>query len=408
MATPAADRPGPPSLRAGRASAMVSTARAGELNRARVLKTLYAHGPLPRPELARLTGSTRATIGQIVQPLLDDGVLEERDPIASGARGGKPARPVWFSDDGWPVGAVLLLPDSAQAALVTAGGRIISAAAAAFDPRQGDHAHVVDHLTECLREVTSGAAAPLRGIGIAVGGMVDTQTGHVVRVGLAPGLDGLPIGPGIADRTGVPTFVDLQPRAQALGDQLFGAGRGVEDFCSVYIGEGIGAGFILDGALHRGARGAGGEVGHAVVDVRGAVCTCGLTGCWETIAATRWLRAEAAARGLAGAPHPGTAAVAALAGTDAAAADLLARYAANIAVGIANMQQTLGLRVFILHGDVVGGGEPFRAAIEAHVHERAFRHPGGPAQIVFGDTDDHATLRGAAAIVLSRSLHVAF
>ena len=56
-----------------RQSTMLSSSRAGEVNRARVLKTLYANGPLARPELARLTGSTRATIGQIVQPFLDEG-----------------------------------------------------------------------------------------------------------------------------------------------------------------------------------------------------------------------------------------------------------------------------------------------------------------------------------------------
>ena len=95
---------------------MLSSSRAGEVNRARVLKTLYANGPLARPELARLTGSTRATIGQIVQPFLDEGLLEEQAPLASGARGGKRARPVWFSSAGWPVGAVLMLPDGAQAA----------------------------------------------------------------------------------------------------------------------------------------------------------------------------------------------------------------------------------------------------------------------------------------------------
>jgi predicted NBD/HSP70 family sugar kinase len=387
---------------------MVSTSRAGELNRAQVLKTLYAHGPLPRPELARLTGSTRATIGQIVQPLLDQGVLDELEPIASGTRGGKPARPIWFSDEGWPVGAVLLLPGGAQAALVTASGRIIAAARTKLSPRLTNQDLIVDRLTQCLREVIAQASAPLRGIGIAVGGMVDTRTGDVVRVDLAPGLNGLAIGPAIAANTGVATFVDLQPRAQALGDLLFGAGRGEESFCSVYIGEGIGAGFILDGSLHRGARGAGGEVGHAVVDRRGEVCTCGLTGCWETLAATRWIRAEVARRDDLD-PKIGSAArLAALARTDAAAAAVLAEYAANIALGLANIQQSLGLGLFIVHGDLVAGGESFRKAIETQVRERAFAHPGGPPRIVFADTDDYATLRGAAAIVLSRSMQVAF
>jgi hypothetical protein len=90
VAAPLIPRPGR-TRGSARQSTMLSSSRAGEVNRARVLKTLYANGPLARPELARLTGSTRATIGQIVQPFLDEGLLEEQAPLASGARGGKRA-----------------------------------------------------------------------------------------------------------------------------------------------------------------------------------------------------------------------------------------------------------------------------------------------------------------------------
>ena len=80
----------------------------------------------------------------------------------------------------------------------------------------------------------------------------------------------------------------------------------------------------------------------------------------------------------------------------------------HLAVGIANLQQILGIGLFIVHGDPVGGGEALRSAIEQHVRGQAFAHPGGEPSIVFADIDDYATLRGAASIVLSRSLDVAF
>jgi predicted NBD/HSP70 family sugar kinase len=373
-----------------------------------VLKTLYANGPLARPELARLTGSTRATIGQIVQPFLDEGLLEEQAPLASGARGGKRARPVWFSSAGWPVGAVLMLPDGAQAAVVTAGGEVTSRAAIRVRPTRKNHDLIAGRLISLLREVTANAASPLRGIGIAVAGMVDTETGEIVRSDHAPGFNGLAVGPLIAESLGVPTFVDLQPRAQTLGDMLFGAGRGESSYCSLYVGEGIGAGFIFDGALHRGARGAGGEVGHTIIDRDGPLCECGLTGCWEALAATRWLRDEAALRGLPQPKTMGAVRLSALAPQNPAAAALLEDYAANIAVGIANLQQILGIGLFIVHGEPVGGGEALRSSIENHVRRQAFPHPGGEPRVVFADPDDYATLRGAASIVLSRSLDVAF
>src|ERR1044072_5158082 len=70
--------------------------------------------PLP----ARPRGPPAATCAQLAQPLLDEGVLEELEPLASGVQGGKPARPLWFSDDGGPVGAVVVLPQGVKAAAV--------------------------------------------------------------------------------------------------------------------------------------------------------------------------------------------------------------------------------------------------------------------------------------------------
>ncbi len=391
-----------------RRSAMVSTMLAGELNRARVLKTLYAVGPLSRSELARLTGSTRATIGQIVQPLLDQGLLVEHDPVASGAQGGKPPRPIWFSHGGWTVGAMLLLPEGAQVAIVTAGGQITASASLSFDLADQDQAAIAEKLADAIAELTSASKTPVRGIGIAVGGMVDTDTGTIVRVDLAPWQNGLAIGPLIAERTGIPAYVDLQPRAQALGDLLFGQGRSEKSFCSLYIGEGIGAGFIIDGDLYRGARGAGGEVGHAVVDIHGERCFCGLDGCWETVASLRWLREAARNRGIDDPEAATSASLSALAASDPVAATLLEDYARNISYGIANLQQTLGTGLFIVHGDPAGGDERFRKLIEDQVRQRSFSHPGGDPVVVLADTDDFATLRGAGSIVLARSLHIEF
>lgn len=391
-----------------RRSAMVSTMLAGELNRARVLKSLYAAGPLSRSELARMTGSTRATIGQIVQPLLDQGLLQEHEPTASGVHGGKPPRPVWFSDDGWTVGAMLMLPGGAQVALVTAGGQIKESTSLKFDLADQDQDTIVTKLADAMNDLIAKSKSPVRDIGIASAGMVDTKAGTVVRVDAASWQNGLAIGPLIAERTGIPAHVDLHIRAQALGDLLFGQGRNERSFCSLYVGEGIGAGFIMDGDLYRGARGAGGEVGHAVVEIGGTRCLCGLDGCWETVASLRWLRQAARERGLPDPDAVSAAALSSAAASDPVAATLLEDYARNISYGIANLQQTLGIGLFIIHGDPAGGDERFRKMIEDQTRKRSFSHPGGDPVVVLADTDDFATLRGAGSIVLARSLHIQF
>jgi predicted NBD/HSP70 family sugar kinase len=80
---------------------------------------------------------------------------------------------------------------------------------------------------------------------------------------------------------------------------------------------------------------------------------------------------------------------------------LFDRYARNVAVGIANLQQTLAPNYYILHGDVVLGGDRMMNAIAEHVRRLVPARPGGEIEIVAGDAGDRAALLGAAGLVLS-------
>ncbi len=84
------------------------------------------------------------------------------------------------------------------------------------------------------------------------------------------------------------------------------------------------------------------------------------------------------------------------------AIELLGTYAANLAVGLSNLRQILATEDFILHGDVVGGGELFRVAIEQATTTRSL----GAVRVAFTELGDHATLLGAVGVVLSEHLHV--
>ena len=129
--------------------------------------------------------------------------------------------------------------------------------------------------------ITAGDVAVL---GVGVPGRIDRERGHVT---LAVNLDwhDLPLGPRLAARLGIPTVLENDVRAAALGlhrRRLFGS---VESLALLAIGTGISAGVILDGVLHRGANGLAGEVGHVIVEPDGARCACGNRGCIETFAA---------------------------------------------------------------------------------------------------------------------------
>ncbi|MFJ2603531.1 ROK family protein [Streptomyces sp. NPDC087425] len=124
----------------------------------------------------------------------------------------------------------------------------------------------------------------LLGVGIALPGPLDHLRGVLHRVTGFPEWDGFPLRDALMRRLGVPVVVDKDTNAAALGLAL---GGGVapdgSSFAYLHLGTGLGAGLVLGGALHRGARTGAGEFGHQVVQLDGPPCGCGNRGCVEAL-----------------------------------------------------------------------------------------------------------------------------
>lgn len=387
------------------ARSLISSSLIGPANRGRVLQALLDLGPTSRAELARYAQVNRTTISGIVQPLLDRGVLMEGEPLPVAGAGGKPARPLWFSPSAGPICAAMLMPDFAHTALVSLTGDIHAEHICRFPPDPSTSSPLIEGLAGCLEQTLAAAPRSPLGIGVAVGGMVDTEQNSIVAVNLAPVLDGYPLGRELNRRFGLTVSLDHHPRAMLLGERWFGVGRGIQNFAAIYTGEVLGDALYLDGHLYRGPGGGGGELGHTFVQVDGDLCRCGRRGCWETIATLGWLRKQARSAGLPDADAINSARMLHLAESgDPAAARLMDRYARNVAVGIANLHQIMSPNFYVLYGDVVGGGEVMRDAIAAHVRALVPARPGHELTFALGDTEDRATLRGAAGLVLSENL----
>jgi predicted NBD/HSP70 family sugar kinase len=380
-----------------KASSLLSPRRLGDLNRSRVLRALTDHGPLSRSDLAKASGVTRATMGTIVQGLIDAGLLEEHEAVLDGTIG-KPARPVWFAPGAALAVAASVTSEGVSACLVDAVGTMHETKHVAFNDPQDEKA-VPDAILKAVKAVRG--KSDLVGIGVAIPGVCDTDRGDVLGSGQVPGARGGRIYSSLTESTKLPVFIDNDSRAQALAERWFGIGRGRETFAALQTGNGLGVGLVLDGVIVRSRHGTAGEVGHTCVVPDGERCTCGLRGCWETIATVPWLRREAKAAKLAGAQTMTCERLTALAAESDDAADLLDRYADNLSIGIANLNQVLALELFILHGDVVGGGEAFRTRLERHARDRSLTR----LSLVYSTLDD-ATLLGAGALVLSETFRL--
>jgi predicted NBD/HSP70 family sugar kinase len=382
---------------------LLTTHLIGDLNRSRVLQAFCDHGPLSRADLARLAGVPRATIGTIVQNLLDAGLVEELEPDRDG-KVGKPGRPLWFAPRAGLSVAVGFGPDRVRAALVNARGDRLAETAVRITTAKASEAELIKAVMSAVREVLPRTNETL-GIGIAIPGVVDTENGEVIGSGQLSGAVGTGLATPVAEGTGLAVLLDNDARAQALGEKWFGDARGVPTFASVQTGDGLGVGLVLDGRLYRGEDGRVGELGHTAVVIDGTPCYCGLSGCWETVATLPWLRAQAKATGL---EDPMKTTTASLVGSaEPLAAALLARYVDHLAAGLANLVNLLGTTRLVLHGDVVGGGEPVRAAVEAAVKARTLGHIRADVQVTLSALDADAALLGAAGLVLSETFRLA-
>jgi predicted NBD/HSP70 family sugar kinase len=386
---------------------LMSASAIGAINRGRIMQALYDNGPTSRVDLARLAGVNRTTVTGIVQPLIEEGLLIEGEAGRSRVQGGKPARPVYFNPAAPALCAVLLLPGTIQTCLVSLTGELTAHCHAAFDPKENRDAFVATLCATLTKTLAQTKRSPF-GIGIASGGMIDRDKGEIVAVNLAPVLTGLPIVALLRERFSLPVAIDHHPRALLVGDRWFGLGRGLQNFAVIYTGDVLGGAFFIDGRIYRGLAGSGGELGHTVVQLDGRLCNCGRRGCWETIGTLSWLRDEARAAGLEHIDRFDSARLVQEAASGAnAAEDLLDRYARNIAVGIANLQQTLSLNFYILHGDAAAGGETLARRIKSHIDQFVLKRPNQEVVVlVNGDEKGDMALRGAAGLIVSDYLQL--
>src|SRR3954447_10196910 len=132
----------------------------------------------------------------------------------------------------------------------------------------------------------AGVARPtVLGCGMGLPGPIHRPTGTVGSSVILPGWAGRQGAAELADRIALPVAVDNDANLGALAEMTYGAARGARDLIYVKAASGVGAGLVLGGRLHHGARGLAGELGHVHVDPTGPVCRCGKRGCLETVAA---------------------------------------------------------------------------------------------------------------------------
>jgi len=128
------------------------------------------------------------------------------------------------------------------------------------------------------------SAVDILGIGMGSPGTVDRSQGTVIGAYNLNWSTLQPVKKQIEEGTGISFYIDNDANVAALGERWKGAGEDGADVVFVTLGTGVGGGIIADGNLIHGKIGAGGEIGHVIVEPNGYQCTCGNQGCLETVA----------------------------------------------------------------------------------------------------------------------------
>ena len=203
-------------------------------------------------------------------------------------------------------------------------------------------------------------------VGVGIPGLFDAREGIATFTpNLPPDWERRPVAGPIHARLGLPVRLINDARAFGLAELRLGAGRGCDTMVGLALGTGVGGVVVVNGEVHFGHDGTGGELGHQTLLPDGPPCTCGNLGCLEAFAKAD---AVAAACGTATAEE---AVSSALAGDDRAAAGL-AEVGRWLGVGIANLIVVLTPDRVVLGGGVSGAGdliiEPIRAEVRRRVH----------------------------------------
>ena len=301
-----------------------------------------------------------------------------------------------------------------RAVLADAGANIKVWDYRGTDADQGPE-EVIKRIIESIKLLMDSVASPgdIVGIGIGAAGACEFSSGVVSSSPHLPGWHDVQLRDIIQRQFGIPTYLDNDATLAALGEHRFGAGIGVDNMLYVTLSTGIGGGIIIEGKPYRGVSGTAGEMGHMTIDVNGPRCSCGNTGCWETLVSGTALAQEAVRQIEAGALttilsfcegdlKKVSAQIVSLAAEqgDALAQGLISRTGYYLGVGLVNLVNIFNPELILIGGGLSQIGQPLLAPALKLVSERAFAVPAKAVRIEIARLGANAEALGAVALII--------
>lgn len=381
-------RPRAPSTPSGSAGTLLELIRRGDAT--------------TKPDLVELTGLARSTVSQRVDLLISEGYVIVTGETRS--TGGRPPMALEFNRD---LGVVLAADIGAtHSRFAVCDLNAEPLAEMSVDLLVGDGPDSVlgraEDAFESLLSEADRTSNDVLGVGVGVPGPVDFFAGRAVHPPIMFGWHDYPIRDRLADRFSAPTLVDNDVNIMALGEH-WTLDKPVDDLLYVKVGTGIGSGLILGGHLHRGARGAAGDIGHIQAGATDVVCRCGNTGCLEASAGGAALALQLAELGYETTNSRDVVELVAEGNQDALHA--LREAGRLLGEALSSIVNLLNPGLLLIGGDLAQPGQTLVAAVREVVYQRSLPLSTADLRIQESPLGDRAGVIGAAALVLDHILH---
>lgn len=251
-----------------------------EMNRALVIRLLRRHKTWSRAELARATGLKQATMSNIISDFIRWGLVKETG-ILDGKKGRRSIG-LSLNNEEFRVIGVRLEKHCIKLGLFDLRGAAESVEEQALAVPLDGEAAVARIISGIRSMMARHTHYNFLSVGVAIPGPYVKTEGRMAWVTELPGLDAVPLEKRLTSELTIPVFIEHDAKAGALAKWwLASKHEQSETVIYISVGQGVGAGIVLDGNLLRGASGIAGEIGHMTIDHKGPRCECGNRGCLE-------------------------------------------------------------------------------------------------------------------------------
>lgn len=394
-----------------------------EHNQRAILLSLLYEGPLSRIQLAKKLSLSATTITNLVDELLEQGILNECESQTSleGRGVGRPRSAICLVNDSRYAIGVHMRVGIFRVTILDLLGHVVSFREKEFSSDSPART-VMEDIASTIEEIIANCGierSKILGVGVGASGLVDYRSG-VNLLASNFGWRDVPMREWLHDLLQLPVVIDNNVRCMALGEAMFGAGRGIKSLAFIYGRFGVGAGIVVDGKVFRGSGLGAGEIGHTIILPQfGPLCRCGQHGCLEPLVSEPSLVYQAE---MAADQHPNSLLALTMRDTsikrpikrlfvaakegDPWARQLIETSADYLGIALANLVNLINPEMIILGGLFAEEQETILPIAREAMREHAFGGLGEKVRIQATAFGWQAGMIGAAALALAKFFYL--